>query len=75
MPQPIERNEVFAGLKVVKRIGHAHYSAKCYRCKRSVTVAARSLRLKRNLDCPHCFPRKVPLPQVSYDRGLPSVAA
>jgi hypothetical protein len=76
MPQPIERNEVFAGLKVVERISHAHYSAKCYRCKGSVTVAGKSLRLKRGLECVRCFPpRKLPRPAVVWDRGLPSVAA
>ncbi len=50
MPQPIERNEVFGGVKVVERVDHAHYAAKCWRCKRDIIVSARSLRRKK-CDC------------------------
>jgi hypothetical protein len=78
MPQPIERNEIIAGLRVIERVSHSHYSAKCRKCKRSITVAARSLRIKRSIECRQCFPaRKVPGLRVYYDnhRGWPEVQA
>lgn len=77
MPEPFERGNVIAGLKVVARVDHAHYRCVCYRCKRYTIVAARSLQRKRGVDCPHCFtPRKYPKPAPVRDRkGWLSVLA
>lgn len=76
MPQPIEKNEVVASLRVAGRVKHERYRCSCYRCKRSVTVAGRSLRRKK-VNCPRCYPNREAQPsQVFYTlRGWPTVNA
>ena len=73
MPQPIEAGEQFGRLKVLARAPHG-YLCNCTRCKGSVVVAAKSLRLKHaDVDCRLCFPaRRQPRPVVVYSkRGYP----
>jgi hypothetical protein len=57
MPAPIERNEVFSTLRVVATLSRKQVHCRCYRCKRNVIAAARSLRRKR-VDCQNCFPSR-----------------
>ena len=57
MPQPFERNDVIASLKIVRRAKGSLYTCRCYVCKRLTTVAASSLRRKK-VDCRTCFPKR-----------------
>lgn len=54
--EPIERGQKFGRVKVVSHT-HRGYLCRCNRCDRLSTIAARSLRLKREpVQCRHCFP-------------------
>jgi hypothetical protein len=60
MPAPYEKGDIVGRLRVVSRTKkHAHYQAVCWRCRGTVTIAARSLRLKHEaVNCARCFPPK-----------------
>src|ERR1700751_3323524 len=68
MPQPIETGEKFGRLQVVQHVKGSSYGCRCARCKHTVTVAARSLRLKNDdVNCQRCFPRsRQPRPVIVY---------
>jgi hypothetical protein len=69
MPQPIEAGEKFGRLQVVQPVKGCSYGCRCARCKFTVIVAARSLRLRHDdVNCQRCFPRsRQPRRHVFYD--------
>jgi recombinational DNA repair protein (RecF pathway) len=77
MPEPFERGDVIASLRVIRSEKHGQYFARCYRCRRAVTVAGSSLRRKQ-CGCQRCYPNHTaPRLRVYYDnhRGWPEVQA
>jgi hypothetical protein len=77
LPEPFEKGDYVAGLRVVSRERHEQFKCHCTRCKKNSIIAARSLRL-RKAACQRCFPlHKTPRPRVYYDnhRGWLEVQA
>jgi hypothetical protein len=70
MPEPFEKGDYVAGLRVVSRERHAQYKCRCTRCKKNSIFAARSMRLRKSA-CQRCFPlHKSPKPEVIYTKHM-----
>jgi hypothetical protein len=70
MPEPFEKGDYVAGLRVVSRERHAQYKCRCTRCKKNSIFAGRSMRL-RKAACQRCFPlHKSPKPEVIYTKHM-----